>query len=96
MIIAAAGELDAAAGRMELALKGTAPFTHVLPSGADAVSTTIAGHFNTGAFTHEPASAAAIVGLRAAADTLRKHAAEYAAGDVAHAAMLGIVQGRVV
>lgn len=86
MIIAAAGELDLAADRLAAILTAASPETHVIPSGSDAVSTTIAGQMNIAASTHHTSSWPGVEYMHRAADTLRKHAAEFAAGDAIHAA----------
>jgi hypothetical protein len=86
VVLGAAAELEAAAERLAGVLGASTPETHVVPSGSDAVSVTVAGRLNEAAITHTPVSMRGVEYMRAAARTLKQHAATFAAGDAEHAA----------
>jgi hypothetical protein len=88
MIRAAAGDLDAAADRLEAAITVSVPLTHVIPSGIDEVSTAVADHLNKGAQSHDPAARQGVLEMRHAAQTLRDQAQQYSQNDADHAAKL--------
>jgi hypothetical protein len=94
MIVAAAAELRRAAATLGGVLAASEPMTTLsAPSGADEVSTTLFGHFTAASSTHHAMSPNAVYQLNHAADTLINHAAQYAEGDAAHAALLAAVEG---
>ncbi|MBJ8339873.1 MULTISPECIES: PE family protein [Antrihabitans] len=88
IVLAAAAELDALAGRLEVTAATAAPLTHVVPAGSEEVSVLASTYFNRAAATHDTALAAAIAELHFAANTLRTQVASYIAEDLANAATI--------
>ncbi|WP_027501939.1 PE family protein [Rhodococcus sp. UNC363MFTsu5.1] len=76
-LISAATQLDALAARLEATVRVNAPALHLAPAGSEEVSAMVASSFNSVADSFLPSAATGIAELRVAADTLRKHAAEY-------------------
>lgn len=89
-IVAAAGELDALAARIEAAAATHAAQLHPQPAGGEEVSVLATAHFNRLAAAFEPNAATAVAELRLAASIFRQQAAAYRAHDVAHAESLAL------
>jgi hypothetical protein len=92
VILAAAAELDLLAERLTAASALSGPATHVVPAGAEEVSTMAAQHLNEGAFSHDRGVAQGILELHHAAATLRQQLAQYLAEDSVQAAGIAAIQ----
>ena len=92
VVLAASAELDLLAERLAAASALSSPATHVIPAGAEEVSTMAAAHLNEGAFSHDHTVAQAILELNHAAAILRQQLATFIADDAIHAAATAAIQ----
>ncbi|MDI9918608.1 PE family protein [Rhodococcus sp. IEGM 1379] len=76
-LLAAAAELEAASERLRGVVSSTRPARHVLPAGAEEVSTNAANYFNSTSDSLALSANRAVIELENAAATLRRHAAAY-------------------
>lgn len=88
-MVAAAGQLDALAGRIQAAQQTHSPAVHAAPAGAEEVSLTVSRNQWLVADSFDAAATAGARELRRAAEALRTQAAAYAATDAAGAGVVG-------
>ncbi len=92
VVLAAAAELDLVAERLAAAAALSGPATHVIPAGAEEVSTMAAAHLNEGALSHDHTTAQAVLELNHAAAILRQQLASFVAEDVLNAVATTAIQ----